>query len=151
MSAENFFEGLREMVEKYQPEALAGFDRLAHRLHAHKDDEIFALIEAASLSAKLAGSEVRAATSKYRVEMEELLVRTTGQLAGLSQALAEAQSIPAAIEAAAASVNVRTKGIEQAAKNVSSVTGRILIIFTIGGGVLGGVATVLLGKFFGLL
>ena len=149
-AAENHFEGLRLLVERHQPEALASFDRLAHRMRAHKDDEIFALIEAAALSATLCGQDVRAAAEENREELKALLDQHAGailsEVGALKKALQDAAAVPAAIQEAAASVNVQTGGISQAAKEMSDVTFKVLILFCGLSAVLGGFGFVAIGK-----
>jgi len=153
--AENHFEGLRELVQRHQPEALAGFDRLAHRMKAHKDDEIFALIEAAALSAILAGQDVRQACEENRTELKAMLdehsAAISAEIAGLKNALADAKSVPDSIKEAASSVNVNTESIAAAAKEMSNVTYKVLLVFMICSAGFGGLGTVLIGKYFHLL
>ena len=153
--AENHFEGLRELVQRHQPHALAGFDRLAHRMRAHKDDEIFALIEAAALSAVLAGQDVRQACEENRAVLKAMLdehsAAISDEIAGLKKALAEAKSVPDSIRNAAQRVNVNTDAIATAAKEMSNVTYKVLLVFVVCSAGFGGLGTVLIGKYFHLL
>ena len=141
---QNFFESLRSLVQRHMPERLAAFDAQAHRLRAHKNDEIFALIDAAALSSILAGREVRAANA----EAGEALAAA---IATLRADLAQTREAPRLVANSVEALHIKTAGIEKAAKELSDISASVVVIFALGGMVLGGILTVAAGKFFNLL
>jgi hypothetical protein len=131
-------------LEKYLP--TDGHKAEFRALLAYSDtladnDEILKVIRAMGLFASIAQT--------VPVEMAKVLAEFGADISALRAEFAASASVPAAIAEAAAAVNVKTDGIAKAAKEMSDISAKVVLVFTAGGFVLGGAITAAAMRFFG--